>query len=172
MVFTLNHEEAFEGNAKIEDGTYEVVIEKANEDATKGGSEYMEFRLRIRNDIKQPSQNMIIFHKIWKGKETGKYHTGMINTLGKAAQLPNGKSYNSMEELLNDFVGKPLKVTVKNETSEYNGKPYENLNVKYQEQTEYPNVQHVNKDKTKAGGNDPFPSNGSSIDISDDDLPF
>lgn len=165
MAFTLNHEEAFEGNAPIADGTYEVFIEKAFEDATKNGAEYINFWLRIRNDIKQKSQNQVIFHAIWKGKETGKYNSGMINTIGKAAQLPNGKSYKSMEELLNDFIKKPLKVTVKNETSDYNGKTYENLNVKAQSQTEFPDLQHVSKEKDTSKNND-------SIDIKDEDLPF
>lgn len=171
MVFTLNHEEAFEGNAPIIDGTYEVFIEKAFEDATKNGAEYINFWLRIRNDIKQKSQNQVIFHRIWKGKETGKYHTGMINTLGKAAQLPNGKSYNSMEELLNDFIRKPLKVTVKNETSEYNGKTYENLNVKYQEQTEFTNLQHRMKE-SNSNDSSTQANNNDAISISDSDLPF
>jgi len=168
MVFTLNHEEAFEGNAPIVDGTYEVFIEKAFEDATKNGAEYINFWLRIRNDIKQKSQNQVIFHRIWKGKESGKYHTGMINTIAKAAQLPNGKSYKSMEELLNDFVRKPLKVTVKNETSEYNGTTYENLNVKAQSETEFPNLQHVVKEKDGQGTS----KNNDSIDIQEEDLPF
>jgi len=167
MVFTLNHEEAFEGNVKIEDGTYEVFIEKAHEDASKNGAEFINFWFRIRNDIKQPAKNQIIFHRIWKSKDTGKYHTGMINTLGKAAQLPNGKSYNSMEELLNDFLRKPLKVTVKNESSEYNGKTYDNLNVKFQEPTAFPDLQH----KSKANDSAPDTS-GDTISIHDEDLPF
>ena len=39
------------------------------------------------------------------------------------------------------LVGKPLKVTVKNETSEYNGKTYENLNVKRIEKSELSGMQ-------------------------------
>lgn len=168
MAFTLDFDKAYEGgNSKVEDGNYEVVVEKASEDATKNGSEYINFWLRIRNDIKQSSQNQVIFHKIWKGKETGKYNAAMINTLGKAAQLKNGKSYNSLDDLLNDFVGKPLKATVKNETSEYNGKTYENLNVKYTNISEYPDVQHRKDDKKTADT-----GNTDSITINDDDLPF
>ena len=170
MVFTLNHEEAFEGSSKIEDGTYEVFIEKAYEDATPNGAEFMNFWMRIRNDIKQPSQNQVIFHRVWKGKETRKYHTGMINTLAKAAQLPNGKSYNSMEDLLGDFVNKPLKVTVKNEKSEYNGNVYENLNVKFQEQTQFIDLQHRRKESTGSNNNDPYADR--AVTVEDTDLPF
>lgn len=166
--FKLDFNQAYEGgNSKIEDGTYEVVIEKANEDATPSGAEYINFWLRIRNDIKQASQNQMIFHRVWKGKQTGKYNAAMINTLAKSAQLQNGKSYGSLNDLLNDFVNKPLKATVKNETSDYNGKTYENLNVKYTNASEYPDVQHRNADKSSAPT-----KNNDSIDIQDEDLPF
>jgi len=168
--FTLDFDKAYEGNAKIEDGTYEVVIDKVNEDATKTGSEYINFWFRIRNDIKQPSHNQVVFNKVWKankGENAGRYNASMINTLAKNAQLQNGKSYGSLDELLTDFSGKPLQATVKNETSEYNGKTYENLNVKYTDKTAFPNVQHVTTGKKEA---DPAPSNGITVD--DEDLPF
>lgn len=164
MGFKLNFDEAFEQkDTKIEDGTYEVVIEKAREEATPTGAEFLDFWLRIRSDVKQAAQNQIIFHKVWKGKQTGVYHTGMINTLAKSAALENGKEYNSLQDLLNDFLNKPLKATVKNEKSTYNGKEYDNLNVKFTEVTEYPNVQRVTPTNTQVSG---------PVDITDEDLPF
>ena len=60
---------------------------------------------------------------------------------------------------------KTAKVTVKNEQSEYNGKTYDNLNVKRWEQTNFDNVQHQFKQKTDS-------NSVSTLDISDDDLPF
>jgi len=171
--FSLDFENTFEGTG-IADGTYEVVISLTGEDATKNGAEYAEFRLTLRNDIDQKHKNMIIFEKLWKTKDTGKYNMMMFNTIGKAAQLPKGKSYSSMNELLGDYVGKPLKVTVKNEESEYNGKTYNNLNVKKWDVTSFPNVQHKQKVKENAGGvqNDPFAGNSGPITVEDDDLPF
>lgn len=174
--FSLDFNNTFEGGS-IADGTYEVVISLTGEDATKNGAEYADFRLTIRNDIQQNHKNMIIFEKIWKAKATGKYNMVMFNTIGKAAQLQAGKSYNSVQELLNDYVGKPLKVEVKNEDSEYNGKTYTNLNVKQWGNTAFPNVQHVYKKKDNDGGgnmtqgNDPFSGDGQTV-INDDDLPF
>lgn len=168
MNFKLDFTEASKGEYKqIEDGTYEVVIEQAKEDANQNtGTEFLDFRLRIRNDVKQAFQNQIIFYKVWRSKQTNTYHSGMINTLAKAASLENGKSYKNLEELLADFLGKPLKVNVKNEESEYNGKTYQNLNVKYTDQSEYPNVQHVKENK------DPNPQFSSPIEIPDSDFPF
>lgn len=164
--FNLDFNDKFEGGG-ITDGVYEVIVNVANEDVTKGGTEYAQIDLIIRNDVQQKHQNQHIFHKIWKKKDTGKYNFQMFNTLGWAFQLQENKKYNSIEDLLQDFFMKTAKVTVKNEQSEFNGKTYDNLNVKRWEQSAFPNVQHQFKDSSK-------PNNfaGGSIDISDDDLPF
>lgn len=175
--FTLDQTDVFEGG-KIEDGTYEVLITLTGEDVTPSGAEFAEFRLTIRNDIKQPFQNMIIFEKVFKAKATGKYNMTMFNTIGKAAQLEKGKSYSSLDELLADFRMKALKVTVENKTSQC-GK-YENLNVAYGgwKATEFPNIQHQFKVKDNdSGGNtpasgDPFTTSGGPIEVNSDDLPF
>ena len=173
--FSLDFNETYEGFDKIQDGTYEVISEKVNEDATQGGAKFTNFQMVIRNDIQQEHKNQKVWHRNWKAKETKKYNMIMFNTIGKAAQLQNGKTYKSFEELLNDYVGKPLKVTVKNETSEYNGKTYENLNVKKWDKTDFPQVQHQYK-QSKEGSNasnmtfDQQQSSG--IEINDEDLPF
>lgn len=177
--FNLDFNDTFEGG-KIENGTYEVLITLAGEDAFPSGAEYVDLRLTIRNDIQQPFQNMIVFERIFKAKATGKYNMTMFNTVGKAAQLPVGKTYSNLQGLLDDFINKPLKVTVENKKSDC-GK-YDNLNVVYGgwEITEFPNVQHVRKAKSNGGNNapqqtqqhDPFSTGGGPIEVSDDDLPF
>lgn len=172
--FSLDFENTFEGGG-IADGTYEVLITHTGEDATKNGAEYASFRLTVRNDIDQKHKNQIVFEKIFKAKETGKYNMLMFNTIGKAAQLQKGKSYNSIDDLLADYLNKPLRVTVKNEESEYNGKTYNNLNVKKWEQTQFPSVQHVHKKKDNApsAGNSPSYTNPlPPLEVNDDDLPF
>lgn len=170
--FKLDMEDVFvpKENVKIEDGVYEAVIEKAHEDATPSGAEYINFWFRIRNDLNQPFKNQVVFNKIWKAKATNKYNFKMINTLGKSAQLENGKSYSSLEDLLADFIGKPLKINVKNETSEYNGKTYENTNVSYTEKTAFPAVNHVKEQKQGNNTADPFVKKDVQQDL--DNLPF
>lgn len=163
--FTLNMEDTFDGG--IQDGTYETVITKFEESATQSGTEFVDVRLTVRNDIDQKYKNNIVFHRIWKAKATQKYDMRFFNTIGSAAQLQQGKQYKSIEELFQDFLGKPVRVTVKNETSEYNSKTYENLNVKRWEKTKFPELAH--KFKTEDGGN-PFASGTNSID--EDDMPF
>ena len=162
--FTLDFENKFDG--AIKDGTYEVVIYIMNEDVAGTGTEFTNVNMIIRNDIEQPHKNQHIFHRIWKSKETNKYNMMMFNTIGYAAQLENGKQYGSMDELLDDYVGKPIKVRVKNETSEYNGKTYENLNVKSWDKSEFPIVQHEYKEAPKKS------TDVTTTDIPEESLPF
>lgn len=174
MAFKLDHDDVFDMN--IPDGEYEVFINKVTENVTQGGSEYCEVDLIIRNDVSQPCRNNHIFHKIWRAKATGEYSPKSFNIIGKAVQLPNGKSYLSMEELFADFAGRPARVRIKNETSEYNGKTYENVNVKAWEPTKIDGpVRHVLKEKTappqQQASNDGF-FGQQQITIRDEDLPF
>src|SRR5699024_5691914 len=155
--FNLDFDNTFEGFEKIEDGTYEVIIDHATEDATPSGAEFTNFTMVIRNDLDQPHKNQKIWHRNWKTKATGKYNMIMFNTIGKAAKLENGKTYSSFEELLLDYEGKPVQVLVKNEQSTGNdGTVYDNLNVKQWNQSAFPNVQHQFKSKGNAGGGSPF----------------
>ena len=168
--FSLDFNNTLQGEVK--DGIYEVVIDHANEDATQGGAEFVNFQMTIRNDLDQPHKNQKIWHRVWKSKKDGKYSMIMFNTIGKAAGLQSGKVYNTFDELLEDFRGKPLQVLVKNETSEYNGKTYENLNVKQWNQTKFPDVQHQwkkSEDGNSQSGGNVFDSQPS---INDSDLPF
>lgn len=172
--FNLDFENVFEGFQKIDDGVYEVVIDHASEDATKTGAEFTNFQMTIRNDLDQPFKNQKIWERVFKAKATGTYNMMMFNTIGKAAGLQSGKTYNSFEELLEDFRGKPLQVFVQNETSEYNGKTYENLNVKQWNKTKFPQVQHQFKQSNDSsnGNNNAGPFNGNQPNINDSDLPF
>lgn len=172
--FSLDFNDTFTGG-KVEDGTYEVIIERVNEDATPSGAEFTNFQMVIRNDIEQKFGNMKIWERIWRAKATGKYNMMMFNTIGKAAQLQSGKTYQNIDELLADYVGKALKVTVKNEKSEYNGKTYENLNVKKWENTEFPNIQHQFKNSgNNTGGQAPQTGNTpiDNTQVEAEDLPF
>jgi Protein of unknown function (DUF669) len=173
--FSLDFNDTFEGTGgKIADGDYEVVVNRCSEGNTPGGAEYVEFDLIIRNDVNQAHKNQHIFHKVWKAKETGKYNMKTFNTIGKACNLQNGKSYKSLNELLDDYVMKTALVNVKNETSEYNGKTYENTNVKYWNLSKITgplNHKFKSNDDNKNKTYDEL-TQGGAIEIKDDDLPF
>lgn len=163
--FNLDFSKAQQGN-EIKDGTYEVVVNKAVENATPSGAEFIDIDLIVRNDVDQPFQNKHIFAKIWKAKATGKYNEGMIMAIAQALQLEDGKSYNGFDELLADFVLKPVRVTVKNEES--NG--YRNTNVKRWEQTQ---VKGVMNHKFKSGDEPSFgPERSRATTVRNDNLPF
>lgn len=166
MPFTLDFSKA--NNGTVADGTYEAVIFNVLEDATPGGAEFMNFDLIIRNDVDQKYQNAHIFQRVWRAKDTGKYNAGMINTIAQAAGMDDGKSYQSLEDLMSDFIDHPVKVNVKNEKNEYKGKTYDDLNVKRWNKSDYPNVQHLFKKAPVK----PQPKNNADTTISDDDLPF
>lgn len=170
--FDLNYSEVTEMN--VADGKYEAVINSVSEDATKGGAQFINLDLIIRNDIKNQSfANAHIFTKVFKSKQNGKYPKGMIFAIGKAAGIPDKTHFESLEDYFQKLWHKPVLVTVKNEKSEYNGKTYENLNVKRWEISKFPEVQHKFKESNKeTGSTDPFANGGQSIDISDDQLPF
>ena len=136
-MFTIDYSKAKEFGS-IKDGTYEVTIDLAKQDATAGGADYLDIRFRIRKDFQQDFQNNIIFHRIFAKKEDGKYPVASIMNLAKAAGIPDGTKFSSLEDYLNQLEGKALKVTVKNEKSEWQGKTYENLNVKRLEVTDIP----------------------------------
>lgn len=168
--FQIDYTNTFD-DFHIPNGEYEAVIKTVGEDVTPNGAEFCQFTLVIRNDVDQPKQNGRIFHKVWRSKQDGKYNPIHFNTIAKAAGLENGKVYPSFDALLQDYEGKPVRVKVKNETSEYNGKTYENLNVKTWMKTKFNGpVRHEWKDDEKRGGYS-FPSD-QEINISDDDLPF
>ena len=145
--FQVDHDKASEGGL-VPEGKYEVIVSKAFEDQAKSGTGFINLHLVIRNDIVgQPQQNRYIFGSIWQSKDTGQYNAGMLNAVAKALKIENGKRYNSMEELLNDFKGKTCKVTIKHE--EYNG--YTNANVKAWEASGYQGCNHVFKEDPMAG---------------------
>lgn len=136
-LFSVNYESA-EQFASITDGTYEVVVAQAEQSASKGGTDYLDIRLKIRDDFKQKFQNNLIFGKVWINKETLKYPEWALQRYARAVKIPEGVEINTIEQFLDLLKGKTLKVTVKNEQSEYNGTTYDNLNIKKFEQSELP----------------------------------
>ena len=163
-MFNLDFSKAQQGN-EIKDGTYEVVVNKAVENATKSGAEFIDIDLIVRNDVDQPFQNKHIFAKIWKAKATSKYNEGMVMAIAQALGLEDGKTYNGLEEFFADMVLKPVRVTVKNEES--NG--YRNTNVKRWEKT---NTTGPVNHQFKNGDEPSFGPNRPTVTVQKDDLPF
>lgn len=128
-LFSVDYKEA-DQFASIEDGTYEVFVHSAEQSASKSGTDFLDIRLKIRDDFQQRFRNNIIFDKIWINKETLQYPQWALQRYSKAVQLPEGMEIQSIEQFLELIQGKTLQVIVKNEQSEFNGTTYDNLNVK------------------------------------------
>lgn len=171
-MFKINHDEAFDEFGMVEEGEYEVVVAKALENVWQTtGTEYMDIQLIIRNDIEQAHKGQWLFYKIWKSKESGEFHSGMINTLAKALNLPNGKQYGSVQELLNDCHLKTCRVKVTHK--EYEGKPQ--VNISSLSQTKFPQCNHQWKDGTppvNAPKEDDFAGIDGFDSVDDDNIPF
>ena len=99
-MFTIDYSQAKEFGS-IKDGTYEVTIDLAKQDATQGGADYLDIRFRIRKDFQQEFQNNIIFYRIFAKKEDGKYPVASIMNLAKASGIPDGTKFSSLDENLN-----------------------------------------------------------------------
>lgn len=136
-----------EANDLLPEGEYECIIRQVALDVTRGGTEYIDIPLIIRNDVERnPRRGGIIFHKLWRRKEPtaadkacNGFSAKQIQSLSKAAGLPNGKSYPDMEEWMADLAGRLVRATVYHE--EYKG--VEQAKVSWVNQTREPICKHV-----------------------------
>ena len=112
-------------------------------------------------------------------KQVNGYGFGQVMALGKAAGLPDGKEYDSLQQFCEELVGKPLRATIKHE--EYNGKTQER--VSWLNPTKFPEVNHISKPKTVSNDTYAAPQQSFASSTStaqqgftdmplDDDLPF
>lgn len=141
-MFKVNYDEVNNVGGVIAEGEYEVVVNKAVENVTPSGAEYMDIQLIIRNDIDQKHKNQYIFASVFKSKATNEYHSGMVNSVCKALSIPNGTQFNSLNDMLNMFNKRVARVTVKHE--EYKGD--KQARVKYWNESKFQNCQHTFKD--------------------------
>lgn len=125
MSFKVDYDSA---NNLVAPGSYECRIVEAFTNATSGGTLFFSVRMAIRDDVEQPHKGRIIFHRIYRKKEptaedmtVDGYSFKQLMSLCRAAQLPNGKSYASLDDLGNDLAGRDLKVTVEHEFNDYRG---------------------------------------------------
>lgn len=149
MGFSTNYDNISEGSELLPVGEYECVIKSASMNTTKNGTPYFDVRLVIRNDVQQRYQNKYIFHNIWKKKDPsaddmliGGFSFKQIMSMAKATKLPQGKNYETLDQMGADMVGKPILVTI--EHNEYNGNISER--VKFTNESKYPDCRHVFKE--------------------------
>ena len=193
MGFSTNYEGVSGDFSLIPAGEYEVVIRNIEERVTKKGAVGLNLSLVIRNDVDQKYKDRYLFHTLWKRKEPTEadmqvqgYSFKQIMILAKAAKLPSGKAYENVQQLCEDLLKRPLRVTVEHEVSDYDGKTRENI--RYINESKYPECRHVFKEKKSAASSETvaqkpqeqFAADNVSYDtpdgfeeiLSDDDIPF
>lgn len=163
--YSKNEEKKF---APVPEGDYEVTIDKAGMDATKGGTEYLGITLRIRDDLDKalPETNgkyhkRLIFVSFWKNKQTGKLNPTDIMRVMQAAGIPEGtdiESWDAFDDMLHD---KPVKVHVK--VDEYNGNKRNTVASWDFKKTEFPTNTN--------GAEDPFKESKEAV-VKEEELPF
>lgn len=169
MAFGVDYNKAPQGGL-IPKGEYEVVIKSADEDISNSGTVFLNIPLIVRNDVEQPYKDAYIWHKLWKKKDPSPedlacdgYSYKQIQSLSKAAELPNGQNYASIVDWCEALKGLPIRVTVDHET--YNDKI--SARVKFQNETKHKPCNHVYKNAEEQTN-----IYSMSDPLNDDDLPF
>lgn len=152
----------------IEDGDYEVEIEKITPDQTKGGAKKLRFQYRIRSDVEQANKNACVFEDLWESKKNpGQYTPFKIYAIMEAiGGVKEGQEFNDTNDVIAFILGKNIVIRVRTEVSDYNGEK-ENVVKKYLPSSHKPQTLGAGQERK------PEASSPASADVIDtDDLPF
>ena len=155
MAFGTNYENIPQGGGLVPQGNYETVVTNAEIRQTKNGKYKVGLTLTIRNDIQQDCQNRVLFIDIWKRREptpadeqVDGFNFAQLMAVSRAAQIPSGQSFESLEQFLQALCGRCLIATVKHET--YNGETTAKVDALDTMQTKFPDCRHVQKRRQQA----------------------
>ena len=124
MAFSVDHDKVARGRYLPPEGEYETVIKAAKPNVTREGIPFLDFRLTIREDVKQVGQGETIRYAVWRRKTPAEfdpegYPAGVVQSLLRCAGIQNGVRFESLKECLNCLAGLMIRVRVKHE--EING---------------------------------------------------
>lgn len=152
MAFGTNYENIPQGGNLVPQGNYEAIITNAEIRQTKNGKYKVGLTLTIRNDIQQDCQNRVLFIDIWRKREPAPadeqvdgFNFAQLMAVSRAAQIPSGQSFESLEQFLQALCGRCLIATVKHET--YNGETTAKVDPLGTEPTKFPDCRHVQKQR-------------------------
>lgn len=163
MSYTFSKANADKDFDKIPDGDYEVSVESMKEATTKNGKDKIAIGFRIREDVEQPCKGRFLWDDIWKEKDNpSQYNHLRLDQLIGTQHVEDGTSFETVDDIARVMVGSFLIVHVKNEVDEWQGEKRERTRIKYYKSTKHP-AQTLNS---------PSSGNLSSIEITDDEMPF
>lgn len=152
----------------ITPGVYEAVIQNTSEEFTPGnGTRFMAVSMVIRNDVQQQCQDKRIEYRIWttsrpKTKTIEGYVEYSLALMSKACRLPEQIDVNSVNELSKLWIGKPVRITVRQK--EHEGNTY--IEISKVEESGYIQVNHKYKSANNNNNNTFIPNNNN------DNIPF
>ena len=174
---TTNYSNVNESNNEytaIPTGDYECTIEQVRHDAAPSGTEFIEFRLRVRNDLDKAlpktngkAHNRVVFDRQWKNRKTGKFNQNNLQYVLKAAGIPENKNIATFEDFMKVLKGKNVLVHIKNEKDTYKS---DKQGTEVRRNAVDPWGYSETKFKTEA--DDPFKDSSQQVDIDNNDLPF
>ena len=181
MAFSTTYEER---NVLTPEGEYECIIHSAHVTASRTDSGraivYFSVQLTVRNDVPQTYQNKHIYHAIWQKREEnqsdqdramGGFSFKQVMNLCKAAGIPSGSEYDTLDDLGRDLCGRIVRANLIHDT--YNGKTSEKI--KWFTETKYPQCRHQQRSTAvaqAASPAQPMQEFTTDISIGDEDLPF
>lgn len=171
-------------NDIIPEGWYETIVTKAEIVTRNNGRQNIAFNFTIRNDVDQPQKNRIIFENMWKRKEpteadkqTDDFSFGILMGLASKLNVSSNAYFETLQDLLNEFVGKCLLVQVRH--SQYNGAKRADVDlVSGTRITNCPQCKHVfkampKKQPQQQAAKQPAPDSDGFVEIGTDfETPF
>lgn len=137
-------------------GEYECIITNAETKQLQSGACKVAFTLTIRNDIQQACKDRTLFVDIWRKKEPNAndmavdgFNFVQLMAAAKAAQIPDGANFESLQQFLTAMVGRLVRATVTHR--DYQGRKYENVDqLRGLSKTKFPECRHVQKQRQQA----------------------
>ncbi len=164
----INFGEEFDTNGEfslIDDGDYEVVIEKVEPKQSQKGNKYLNITFKIRNDVEQNFKNRKLFYRINEKEGDNCYDFNRVNKIIITQKnTANYKKYFiDIDEVLQYLVGLHLILTVETSFDEYSQK--ERNNVK--DWSFSPSIWDMQEHPAKIEK-----TNTEQLELPDDELPF
>lgn len=154
MGFSTGYDNIPQGGDIVPEGVYECIITNAEVRQTKNGKYKVGFMLTIRNDVQQPCSNRVLFLDIWRKKEPNDadnqvdgFNFAQLMAVSRAAQIPSGQSFESLEQFLGAMVGRLIVAEVYHDT--YNGNTTAKVDPLETEPTRFPECRHVQKQRAQ-----------------------
>lgn len=144
----------------LEEGDYEMEIEKAEVKTLPSGKEKLSFMLRVRSDVEQKGKNRVIFEDIWRERENPEFfNRRRLNQLLGTQKLDDGHVFDDINAIIEFLQGKYLIAHVVVKFDDYRQEDRNSV-------AWYKKSEHGVKEL--GGSEEPQ----TSPSVNDDDLPF